>query len=132
MMERWGIPDWAGWATLVLLIILAEGAMALYTVKRRQERNAYAARGQQTVLRAGAQATAVILRTMDTGTRLGADQFFVWKLTLAVRHAAQGSFETEIRVPISPARFGDFAEGREILVRVDGRTRDVVVAQRTE
>jgi hypothetical protein len=117
---------------LVLLIIVAEGGMALYMVKRRQDRRRALARTQEAIQRTGHQSTARILQTMDTGTRLGADQFFVWRLTLAVEHAVHGSFEAEIRVPISPARFSDFAEGRNILVRVDMHTRDVVVDQRTE
>lgn len=131
-MEGLGLPEWAGWTSLVLLIIVAEGCMALYMVKRRQDRQPASAHAQDTVQRSGIPATARVLRTVDTGTRLGADRFFVWRLRLAVDHAAYGPFETEIRVPVSPARFGDFAEGREILVRIDSRTRDVVVDQRTE
>jgi hypothetical protein len=131
-MEGLGLPDWAGWTSLVLLIIVAEGGMALYMVKRRQYRRLALARTQETIQRTGHQSTARILQTMDTGTRLGADQFFVWRLTLAVEHAVHGPFETEIRVPISPVRFGDFAEGRSIRVRVDTHTREVVVDQRTE
>lgn len=131
-MEGLGLPDWAGWTSLVLLIIVAEGCMALYMAKRRQDRKLAVAHAQDALQRTGVQSTARILRTVDTGTRLGADRFFVWKLTLAVEHAAQASFETEIRVPISPARFGDFAEGRDIRVRIDPHTRAVVVDQRTE
>ena len=131
-MESLGLPEWAGWASVALLILVVEGCMALYVVKRRQDRRSESAQARASLQRTGLPATARILRTVDTGTRLGADRFFVWKLRLAVDHAAHGPFETEIRVPISPARFGDFAEGHDILVRIDTRTRDVVVDQRTE
>ncbi|AOB33238.1 hypothetical protein AKI39_24490 [Bordetella sp. H567] len=131
-MEGLGLPEWAGWTSLVLLIIVAEGGMALYMARRRQHRMLALAQARETVQRTGVPATARILRTVDTGTRLGADRFFVWKLSLAVDHAAQGAFETEIRVPISPVRFGDFAEGRDIRVRIDAHSGKVVVDQRTE
>ncbi|CAM3916749.1 hypothetical protein [Bordetella bronchialis] len=132
MMDGWGLPDWAGWTSLVLLLIVAEGGMALYMIKRRQHRELAVTRTQETLLREGQPSTARILRTVDTGTRLGADRYFVWQLRLAVRHDPQGLFETDIRVPVSPARFADFAESRDIRVRVDPRTRHVVVDQRTE
>ncbi|OZI63160.1 hypothetical protein [Bordetella genomosp. 11] len=131
-MEVSGLPDWLGWASLVCVIIVAEGGMALYMVKRRQDRERARLHEGEALRCTGHPATARILRTVDTGTRLGADRFFVWRLRLAVDHAPHGSFETEVQVPVSPARFGDFAEGRDIPVRVDVRTRRVIVDQRTE
>ncbi|ARP88383.1 hypothetical protein [Bordetella genomosp. 9] len=149
-MQRWGLPPWAGWMALVVLIIMVEGAVALYHVKRRHDRTVRETQASETIRRTGASASAQVLQATDTGVRLGADRFFIWKLRLAVQPAASEAladrgvaadsaagelrlpFETEIKVPISPARFADFAEGRQIRVRVEPGTHSVVVDQRTE
>jgi hypothetical protein len=132
IMERWGLPDWAGWSIVVAIVIAVEAALAIYTVWRHNERKAQAARVQHAIQRNGMPATARILQSLDTGARLGAEQYFIWKLRLSVQPGAATPFETEISVPLSPMRFGDFSEGRDIQVRMDARTREVVVDQRTE
>ncbi|ANN69828.1 hypothetical protein BAU08_22170 [Bordetella bronchialis] len=75
----------------------------------------------------------MVVRTVDTGTRLGAMRFFVIDITLGVE-AQDGvePFEATLRVPVSPVRLADFAEGRVVRVRVEPGTREVALDQRTE
>jgi hypothetical protein len=88
---------------------------------------------QEKVRELGRAGTAIVIRTTDTGTRLGAVQFFVIDITLRVEaEDGEPAFDTTLRVPVSPVRLVDFAEGRIVRVRVDTATREIALDQRTE
>ncbi|AOB33393.1 hypothetical protein AKI39_04010 [Bordetella sp. H567] len=75
----------------------------------------------------------MVIRTTDTGTRLGAIKFFVIDITLRVEaQGAEPAFDATLRVPVSPVRLAEFAEGRIVRVRVNPDTREVALDQRTE
>ncbi|ANN79401.1 hypothetical protein [Bordetella flabilis] len=127
---------WPGWTWLIVAVIvlsiLQAGLHVRAEMRRRAGDRAVAAR-QEAVRQTGRPAQAVVLQTRDTGIRLGATTFFVIDLTLRVQGDAQlPAFDTTLRVPISPVRLGDFAEGKTIRVRIDAGTREVAVDQRTE
>lgn len=132
-MAAWGLPGWA-WAVVVVLLlsVVQVGFMLRGEMRRRSQDAAVVAR-QDEVRQTGRAGTAVIIRTVDTGTRLGAIKFFVIDITLRVE--AEGpdpAFDATLRVPVSPVRLSDFAEGRIVRVRVDAATREVAIDQRTE
>lgn len=129
-LDRMGLPGWWAWFGPVLLILIASFAWNIYIVKRQVERRAAVAQKDETVRTSGDPATATVLETTDTGTRTGADEYFIWRLRLAVRPALGQPFETTIDVPVAPTRFADFAEGKEIRVRVAADSQQVVVDQR--
>lgn len=130
--ERMGLPGWIAWFGPVAILLIASFAWNIYSIKRQVERRAAAAQKEETVRSAGDAATATVLETTDTGVRTGADEYFIWRLRLSVRPALGQSFESTIDVPVAPTRFGDFAEGKEIRVRVAADRRQVVVDQRTK
>jgi hypothetical protein len=53
MMEGLGLPEWARWPSLVLLIIVVEGCMALYMTRRRRHRQLTVARQREAMQRTG-------------------------------------------------------------------------------
>ncbi|ARP87816.1 hypothetical protein [Bordetella genomosp. 9] len=131
-------PDWnwSGWtwviAAIVLLSLLQAGWHLRAELRRRAQDNAVAAR-QNEVRQTGRPYSAIVLRTTDTGIRMGAVKSFVIELALHVQgDTVVPDFDATVRVPLSPVRLADFTEGRTIQVRVDPATRDVAIAQRTE
>jgi hypothetical protein len=128
----WNWPGWA-WAivAVLLLSLIRVGAVVRGELRRRSAESQEVTR-QEHVRRTGQPGTAVVLRVTDTGTRLGVTTFFVIDLTLRVQAGgAVPAFDTTLRVPVSPVRLSDFAEGKVIQVRIDTDTREVAVDQRT-
>jgi hypothetical protein len=128
--------DWPGWTWVIVVIVLLSlvqvGLRLRGEIQRRAADAAVVARQEQ-VRQTGRSATAVVMRLSDTGTRLGAVSFFVIELSLRVQgDEVIPAFDTTVRVPVSPVRLADFAEGRVIQVRVDTGTREVAVDQRTQ
>lgn len=132
-MATWGLPGWAWVVILVLLLSVVQVGFMLRGELRRRSQDAAVVARQDEVRDRGRAGTAVVIRTVDTGTRLGAVKFFVIDITLHVE-AQDGipPFDTTLRVPVSPVRLSDFAEGRLVRVRVDPATREVAIDQRTE
>jgi hypothetical protein len=129
----WNWPVWA-WALVALLLLsfIRVGAVVRGELRRRSTESQAVTRQEQ-VRQTGQPGTAVVLRVTDTGTRLGVTTFFVIDLTLRVQaDSAIPAFETTLRVPVSPVRLNDFAEGKVIQVRIDTTTREVAVDQRTK
>lgn len=128
--------DWPGWIWVIVAVVLlsvVQVGMQLRGELRRRAGDAQVLARQEQVRQTGRAATAVVTRLDDTGTRLGADKFFVVDMTLSVQ-AGDGipAFDAAVRVPVSPVRLADFAEGRQVRVRVDAATREVALDQRTE
>ncbi|OZI37318.1 hypothetical protein CAL29_02540 [Bordetella genomosp. 10] len=131
-LERMGLPGWIAWFGPVALLLIASFAWNIYNIKRQIDRRAAVVQKEEAVRASGDAATATVLETADTGVRTGADEYFIWRLRLAVRPALGQPFERTIEVPVAPTRFADFAEGKEIRVRVAADRGQVVVDQRTK
>ncbi|WP_083228611.1 hypothetical protein [Bordetella sp. H567] len=132
-MAAWGLPGWA-WAVILVLVlsVVQVGFMLRGELRRRAQDAALVARQDQ-VRQTGRPGTGVVIRTTDTGTRLGAIKFFVIDITLRVEaQGAEPAFDATLRVPVSPVRLAEFAEGRIVRVRVNPDTREVALDQRTE
>jgi hypothetical protein len=127
---------WPGWTWAIVAIVvlsLIQAGLHIRGEMRRRARDAAVVARQDQVRTTGRPARAVVVRTTDTGIRLGAVTFFVIDLALHVEgDDTLPAFDTTLRTRISPVRLGDFAEGKTIQVRVDPATREVAVDQRTE
>jgi hypothetical protein len=133
MLPSWNWPGWAWLIVAVLLLSVVQvGLRVRGELRRRAQDTAVAARRQQ-VRASGHAGTAVVTNLTDTRTRLGGDLFFVVDMGLRVQaDDVMPAFDATIRVPVSPVRLADFAEGRTVRVRIDPATREVALDQRTE
>jgi len=128
-MERSGMVA----AILVPLILLSALVFALHMNGKHKRRLAGEEARRQAVLAHGVPAVAQVLEQTDTGRRLGADEYFILSLRLDVLpEAGMEPFQSELTLPVSPARLSYFAEGKLIKVRIDAATRELAVEERTK
>lgn len=81
------------------------------------------------VLAGGVPAVATVLTSTDTEMRIDVI-YILTRLDLKVETTATvPAFVTQVVVPISPVKLVDFAEGRQIRVKVDPATRKVAIDQ---
>jgi hypothetical protein len=127
-IESLGLP---AWMVPVFVVMIALSALTIYRATKRTKGQSQLDHRVQEVRAKGVPATAMVLQATDTGVRRGNNLFIVVALRLAVQPGNGGKgFETTIDAPISPVRLPDFAEGKQIDVMIDVRTREVAVAQR--
>ena len=115
----------------MLGFLLASAIWSVRRIKRQVDTVSAAQKRQETIRTTGISGTATVIEVTDTGTRLGNDLYYVLSMTLAVDATdTLPAFQTTISVPVSPVRMPDFAEGKQIAVRIEPETREVVVDQR--
>ena len=120
------------WWVLIVVLCLTNIVTVIYVIQRAANRQTAQARQEASVRSSGEAARALIMESTDTGTRYGAFTFLLIRLRLRVSPAFGDAFETTIEAKISPVRVPDFAEGKEIAVRIAPDTRQVVIDQRVQ
>ncbi|HEY9275364.1 hypothetical protein [Achromobacter sp.] len=129
-IDAW--PSWAKWVWLGLLLSLAQAAYMLWRERQRREAGRREVQRQDGLRASGLPGTARVTAARDTRRRIGDTLYFVIELDLDVAAtSATPALSRTLSVPLSPLHLADFSAGKNIQVRVDPATREVVVDQAT-
>ena len=124
--------NWPWWAYLILVLLGLEAFVIAFFIRRTFKRKAQAERQEAFIRTTGEPGTALVVEITDTGERSESESYLFVKLRLQVTPSISAPFHTTIDARISPVRLADFAEGKQIAVRIEPGTQVVVIDQRVQ